>query len=99
MCSSDLLFIALAGLYANLCLPRFDYSSDTAVVKQSASVMTVSLGSMAVLALFVGGYVFLGREAMGYRQFCGLSCLILLALSALLWRLICTDGARRYEEF
>ncbi len=93
------LFIALAGLYANLCLPRFDYSSDTAVVKQSASVMTVSLGSMAVLALFVGGYVFLGREAMGYRQFCGLSCLILLALSALLWRLICTDGARRYEEF
>lgn len=93
------LFIALAGLYANLCLPRFDYASDTAAVKQSASVMVSSLGGMGLLALLIGGYVWLGRRAMNYQQFCAAACLVLLAASALLWRLICTDGARRYEEF
>ena len=93
------LFMALVGLYANLCLPRFDYASDTAVVKQSASVMVSTLGGMGLLALFIGGYLLLGRKFLSYYQFCGASCLILSAACGLLWRLICTDGVRRYEEF
>ncbi len=90
---------ALVGLYANLCLPRFDYASDTAAVKQSASVLVASLGSMALLALLIVGYLFWGWKAMGYYRFCGLVCLLLLAASAVLWRLVCTDGVRRYQEF
>lgn len=90
---------ALIGLYANLCLPRFDYASDTAAVKQSASVMVASLGSMALLALLIVGYLFWGRKVMSYHQFCGAACLVLLAACAILWRLICTEGVQKYQRF
>lgn len=93
------LFIALLGLYSNLKLPRFDYTSPSAVVKQSASVMVASFGGMGLMLLLVLGYVFLGLKAMGFYPYCGLACLLLAAGSAILWRLINTDGVRCFEEF
>lgn len=93
------LFMALLGLYSNLKLPRFDYTSDTAAVKQSASVMVTSLGGMGLMLLLVLGYIFLGMKVMGFYPYCGLAALLLALGSALLWRLICTDGVRCYEEF
>lgn len=92
------LLIALFGLYANLLWPRLDYTSENAVVKQSASVMAASFGGMgAILALGLC-YWFLARKVMSYHIYC-FCALALLALGCiLLWRLLLTKGAKEYEQ-
>ncbi len=91
--------VALVGLYANLKLPRFDYTSDTAVIKQSASVMVASLGGMGLVIALVLLYVLLGYRTIGYFPYCGLAFAALAAGCWLLWRRIQTEGVKCWEEF
>ena len=93
------LFVALLGLYANLRFPRFDYISDTSVIKQSASVMVTSLGSMGLVFGLVFLYVFWLQRLMPFVPFCLLCSALLAAACALLWHKIMTDGVKRFEEF
>ena len=87
------------GLYANLKLPRFDYTSDTAVIKQSASVMVASLGGMGLVIALALLYVLLGYRTIGYFPYCGLAFAALAAGCWLLWRRIQTEGVKCWEEF
>ena len=91
--------VALVGLYANLKLPRFDYTSDTAVIKQSASVMVASLGGMGLVIALALLYVLLGYRTIGYFPYCGLAFAALAAGCWLLWRRIQTEGVKCWEEF
>ena len=92
------LLIALFGLYANLLWPRLDYTSENAVIKQSASVMASSIVGMGLLMTVGLGYWFLARKVMGYHVYCACILLLLVFGCGLLWRLLLTKGAEKYEQ-
>ena len=92
------LLIALFGLYANLLWPRLDYTSENAVVKQSASVMAASFGGMGAMLALSLCYWFLARKVMSYHVYCFCALVVLMVGCILLWRLILTKGAEEYEQ-
>lgn len=57
-------FMALLGVTVNLHWPRFDYTSETAVIKQSASSTITMFSGMGVVLLPVLLYVLLLRKYM-----------------------------------
>ncbi len=72
-------FISLFGLALNLKLPRFDWISEIAVIKQSASVMISVFGGMGAVAVPVLVYVFFAG---------GVPAEIYMALSTLYFSLL-----------
>lgn len=92
------LLIALFGLYANLLWPRLDYTSENAVVKQSASVMAASFGGMGAILTLGLCYWFLARKVMSYHIYCFCALALLAFGCILLWRLLLTKGAKEYEQ-
>ncbi|NLL46622.1 MAG: hypothetical protein GX250_07430, partial [Clostridiales bacterium] len=72
-------FISLMGLVLNLKLPRFDWLSETLVIKQSASVTAAVFGAMAVVAIPGLIYILFARNIPGdiYMAMCALLFLIL----------------------
>lgn len=82
------LTIACLGLYVNLLLPRFDWESETVVVKQSMSVMFSLFGGMLLVALpFVAYFMWLHGMSVplmaalvsGYFALCAGGLLALLS--------------------
>lgn len=74
------LFACVAGLSANLLLPRFDWDNEVNIVKQSASA---ALGGFAgVLAAVVGG---VAAGVMPEHLSRGTFCLVILGVTAVLY--------------
>jgi len=71
--------ISLTGLVLNLLLPRFEWLSETVVLKQSASVMAAVFGGMAIVAVPVLVFVFFASNVPGdiYMALCALLFFIL----------------------
>ena len=74
-------FMALLGVAVNLRWPRFDYTSETAVIKQSASVTITMFGGMGLVLLPLLLYIFLLKKVMDV-QLMLLVCTALLAIGA-----------------
>ena len=87
------LMSAVYGLWINLLLPRLDCPNDTLVVKQSASMMAGTFGSMLIAAVLGVGF-WLIQKAAGFLPTCILLAVILLVAAAVLWKLLLTRGAQ-----
>lgn len=70
-------FMALLGVVVNLHWPRFDYTNETAVIKQSASSTITMFAGMGTVLLPMLLYIFLLRKVMSVQT-------MMLAFAALL---------------
>ena len=74
------LFACVAGIAANLLLPRFDWDNEVTIVKQSASA---ALGGFAgMLAAVVGG---IAAGVMPGHLSRAVFCLVILGITAALY--------------
>lgn len=85
-------FSVLFGMLVNLCLPKFDWTNETAVVKQSAASMVGVFGGM-LLALIPLPFVFLFSNSVIVLV---ASSLFYLVVDILLWRALKGWGTRKY---
>ncbi len=87
-------FIACFGLYMNLLFPKFDWKAETEVIKQGTPMMVSIFGGMAISALPVALLLYLGIEDVTLVTAC--IAVVVAAAAWLVWRLILTDGAKRF---
>jgi len=92
-------FIALIGLFSNIKLPRFDWTNETVVVKQSGAVMIATLGGMAMLGLLAAVYGFILAGIMAISVYLLIVSAVLLALSAAIEGVIAKNGEQYMLEF
>ena len=90
-------FGALLGVVANLRFPKFDFINETAVVKNSVSVVVTMFGSWAVLIALCLVYIFLLDGVLSLTVYLYI-CAALLALACVVMYLyLGRGGARRFE--
>ncbi len=89
-------FIACFGLYMNLVFPKFDWKAETEVIKQGTPMMASIFGGMAISALPVALLFFLGVEDVTLVTI-GIAVVVAGAVW-LMWRLLLTDGAKRFAR-
>lgn len=94
---SVVLFMALLGLWINLCLPRLDAPNDAVVVKQSASVFVSMLASFAVAAAGAGLW-WLGQKFLGADLALLVPAVVLLAAGGGVYALLRSHGERIFLE-
>ena len=79
-----IVFASVFGITVNLKLPKFDWESETAVVKQSASAMIGGMGGLLV-ALFIMVVVLL--LPMKYVNIANaVICIVLIVITGCLYR-------------
>ena len=91
-------FGALLGVVANLRFPKFDYINETAVVKNSASVMIAMFGSWAVLAAPAILYFVLLDGLVGLTAYLYICAAALAAACAAMYAYLGRGGSRRFEN-
>lgn len=74
------IFVSMWGLVANIMMPRFDWVNETAVIKQSGSVMVSMFGAMAVVALPLVLYAIILSKVLSIEVFVVLCLVYILAL-------------------
>ena len=91
-------FGALLGVVANLRFPKFDYINETAVVKNSASVMIAMFGCWAVLAAPAILYFVLLDGLVGLTAYLYICAAALAAACAAMYAYLGRGGSRRFEN-
>ena len=91
-------FGALLGVAVNLRYPKFDYINETAVIKNSMSVIVTLFGSWALLAAAALLYGLALRRVMGMTAYLYICAALLAALCAALYLSLRRSGARRFAE-
>lgn len=91
-------FGALLGVVANLRFPKFDYINETAVVKNSASVVIAMFGSWAVLAAPAILYFVLLDGLVGLTAYLYICAAALAAACAAMYAYLGCGGSRRFEN-
>lgn len=89
--------ISFLGLIANLLFPRFDWDSETSVVKQSMSVMISMLFDFAAAAIPFILYFTLLRGT-GYAGFCLTAIAVYGVLAGACYLFLRTKGEKMFEE-
>jgi ABC-2 type transport system permease protein len=92
-------FIAFAGLFANIKLPRFDWTNETVVVKQSGAMMIITFGGMATLGLIAMVYGFALRPVMSVSVYALVVSGVLLALCAAIESIIAKNAEKYMIDF
>lgn len=92
-------FIAFAGLFANIKLPRFDWTNETVVVKQSGAMMIITLGSMATLGVLAGAYMATLHRYVAVSVYLLAVSAALLALCAAIWGVIAKNAEKYMLDF
>lgn len=90
-------FIAFLGLCLNLLLPRLDWVSQAAVVKQSGSVMGVVFGGMGLIAFPALAYGLWLHRIMRFEVFGFMICLLLVLGCLLMHLYLGRGGLRRFQ--
>ena len=90
-------FCALFGVFLNLKFPKFDWISETVVVKQSASAMLAMFGSAAVVIAPMLIYMFLAAGKISVEAFTGIFALVIVLACLGLYRYLLTRGKRIFE--
>ena len=100
LCLAFSLLVAVGGLCINLLLPKLDgvlYTrNEPYKVKQSASAFCGIFGGMGLVGLGALAWVLFG-SALGFAGFCTVFALLALVLSAGLWYVVNTWGAKRFS--
>ena len=91
-----ILFTALMGLLANLKLPNLNWTNEIVPIKQGASAAIALFGGWAVVLLLGGAYVLLAAFIKPVI-YLAMAFLLLLVLSAFMFRWIRTKGALIFE--
>ncbi len=91
-------FISLFGLWLNLKLPRFDWISEIAVIKQSGSVMAAVFGGMAIVAVPALAYVFL-LNTLPVAAFLAICTVLFAVLSLLIVLFLKSRGEQIFNKF
>lgn len=94
LCTALIIHTALFGLVVNLLLPKMDATSDTLIVKQSASAFCGMFGGMALVGALVTLYMAVGAQ-MGFTAYAMLISLLLFALAGCEWLWLMHSGAKR----
>ena len=88
--------MALAGLFFNLKMPNLTWTNEIVPIKQSMSVTLALFGGWVVVLAFCLLYYAL-RNLLTPAVFLAASALLLIVLSAVLYRYIKTKGAKIFE--
>ena len=92
------LLAALAGLWLNLLMPKFDWANEAVPVKQSAPVALLLFGMMLYVMVPAGLYYFLLQKALSPLAMLGIFGAVTLVLCAVLWLWIRKNGGRKFLE-
>lgn len=90
------LFMALLGLFFNLKMPNLTWTNEIVPIKQSMSVMLALFGGWVVVLAF-GVLYYALRNLLTPVVFLAASAVLLIVLSAVLYRYIQTKGAKIFE--
>ena len=90
-------FGALLGVVTNLRFPKFDYINETAVIKNSMSVMITMFASWGVLAAPVILYVATLDGVIGLTAYLYICAALLAAACAAMYVYLGRGGARRFD--
>ncbi len=91
-------FCALLGVVVNLHFPKFDFISETAVVKQSMSVLISMFASMGAVILPAMLYIWLLKEILSGDVFILIFTAVLVLAGAVMIRYLHNGGARRFAD-
>lgn len=90
------LLSALAGLWLNLLMPKYDWASETVPIKQSAPVALMIFGTMFYVMVPAGIYLILLRKILTpyvmLAVYAGISAILCLVL----WLWIRKNGEKRF---
>lgn len=92
------IFVGFIGLIANLLFPRFDWTSETTVVKQSISVMVALTTAMLAALIPFGLYYFVMQQAYGFLGLCTLCVIVYGLLSVCAYLFLETKGKAIFES-
>ena len=87
---------AVAGLYINLLLPKMEWENPTTVVKQSAAVFVNMIAVFAAIVLPILALIIFKIENI--KLFLTVILIILLVLTAIVWRLLNTKGVKLFRS-
>jgi len=90
--------IALIGLWANLKFPKLNWQNETQAVKQGVSVIIPIFGSWGILILPVAAGLLLGGIPNVLNIVAGVFLLLVIAVSALLYKWCMSRGVRIFEK-
>lgn len=86
--------VPLLGLGTNMLFPKMDGVNDVVIIKQSLSALIGIFAPMIVAGIGAIAYVNIG-DNIGDLAFFTCTCIILLALSALIYKLLVTKGSEK----
>lgn len=89
------LFSPITGIMINLYFPKLEWTTQTAVVKQSASVLLATL--VGFIAMGIPVLLFIILKPANTNLFIGVFSGILLAVNIILTKLLCTTGVRKFK--
>lgn len=90
------IFAAVLGLLINLYLPKLEWSTPTAVVKQSAAVLINMLVTFGIIGLSVGAFMLLDVTNINMFLFVILVMLVVILSGA--WIVLCKQGVEKFRE-
>lgn len=88
---------AIIGLFANLKYPKMNATSDTEVVKQSASSMISVLGGMLISIFLIGILVF-ASNIININIAIVIELIIICIITISLWNILKKYGNKRFKE-
>lgn len=92
-----IIMMAELGLFLDVKKPNLHWTNETVPLKQGMSVMVYLFGGWALIVALAGGYYLLSRLVSPLIYLSGVVAL-LFAISVLLYRWLCTRGARLFEN-
>lgn len=96
--ASVVVFQSLFGVAVNLKFPKFDWVSETIVIKQSLSVLVAMFGGIALVGLPVLAYSSLLDGFLNAATFLLIYSLCFIIASVFLYRYIVTKGVKIFES-
>ena len=93
------LFVAVAGLLCNLFFPKFDFTNEVMVIKQSASVFVAMLVSFAAVSVCILPYVLWLSSMIPFVYYGLLVCVFLLILNVFTFLFLMRRGVQLYDSF
>ncbi len=91
-------FMALLGIIANLHWPRFDYTTEAAVIKQSTSVVVTMFAGMGVVLLPVLVYVLALRSVLSVRTMMLIFAAVLAIADVIMYDYIAHRADRAFAK-
>lgn len=92
-------FFAYSGVFINLHLPKFDWTSEMVAIKQSGSIVVAMLVNFGVVAAVGLLYFLLLQNVIGMEPYLYIVTVVLAALSYLIYRYFYKKGGKIYMSF